>query len=103
MGRRADWMSFLDQRIQVYHLLVIMQEIDDNLSGYVRRQRADGGEACSPEHFRGWCSTTGMKLEPSDTVGNRERRDLEEIQNPLKATKRAGASVERQDNQITGP
>lgn len=50
MRRRRDGMALDDQRIQVDHLLVVMQEFDDDLAGDARRQRRDGRERRALRH-----------------------------------------------------
>lgn len=44
MRRRRDWVSFLDQRVQVNHLLVIMEEVEDDLPRNTRWKRRNSGE-----------------------------------------------------------
>ncbi len=44
-------MALLDERIQVDHLLVVMEEVKHGLTGDARREGADGGEDCPLRHL----------------------------------------------------
>lgn len=50
MRGRRDGMPLDDQRIQVDHLLVVMQEFDDDLAWGARGQRRDGRERRALRH-----------------------------------------------------
>lgn len=39
--RRGDWMTLLDERVEVYHLEVVMEEVDNDLAGDGRGQGRD--------------------------------------------------------------
>lgn len=44
-------MALFDQRVEVDHLLVVVEEVDDYLPCDVGRQGGDGGEARALEHI----------------------------------------------------
>lgn len=48
--RRVDGVPLDDQRVQVDHLHVVVQEVDDDLARDARRQRRDGRERAALRH-----------------------------------------------------
>ncbi len=43
-------MSLLDQRVQIDHLLMVVEEVDDHLPSDVRRQRRNRCKHCAFRH-----------------------------------------------------
>lgn len=59
VGRRRDGVPLLDQRVEVDHLEVVVEEGDDDIARQAGRQGGDGCEGGAAEHFGGTGAVEG--------------------------------------------
>lgn len=59
VGRRRDGVPLLDQRVEVDHLEVVVEEGDDDITRQAGRQGGDSCEGGAAEHFGGTGAVEG--------------------------------------------
>lgn len=53
MRRRWDRVALLDERVEIYHLLMIVEEIENDFPRHTRWEWCDGGENSALRHGGG--------------------------------------------------